>query len=177
MHPVPWALLADTAITLVPGASVESVVLNDSTLNGETKINGAANVNGDLTVGDDPPILIQRYTGALRNNTTWSTGISAYDYVCTMGGWEYDMDINETGLGEWSRWLETTSSIKPLWRVKFYSDVHGGASDLSEVSVDVICFKNEITEVQTISSAAGSSDIAPDGATPDLTSSLIEVGQ
>lgn len=169
VHPVPWALLADKATTLLPDASVEGL-----TLNGRTTISGIANIDGDLTVRDQKPIKILRYT--LVNNIPIITGISADDYQCTMGGWETKMDIDENNAHLWSRRLVSSGGSNPLWIVQFNTPIHA-STPIAQASVDVVCFKREITEVTNVGAAATASDVAPADIPSDPTSSPEEVGQ
>ncbi len=158
VHPVPWALFAETAKTLVPDASIEGLTLNGetkignagaflrsatdgrvevnglivtnagATITGNTNVHGNTNLHGYLKVNDLPPILVKKYHNIIIPTSAYfgkslSTGISADDYTCTMGGWQVEMDIDETGAGRWSRWL-FTGGINSDWRVRFTSNTH-----------------------------------------------------
>ena len=92
-----------------------------------------------------------------------------------MGGWQVEMDINETGSGLWSRWLFIGGNNSD-WRVRFTSKTHSSTPD-PPVSFDLICFRNEIVSYQVIDDTAAASEVTPDNAITDPTSSPEEVGQ
>ena len=75
-----------------------------ATITGNTNVHGNTNLHGYLKVNDLPPILVKKYHNIIIPTSAYfgkslSTGISADDYTCTMGGWQVEMDIDETGAG------------------------------------------------------------------------------
>lgn len=132
------------------GAARFFVNSGGATIYKDASVNGNLSVGGAITTNGFAPILLKRYQKELINNTMVDTGIPASRYTCTVAGWREYMDINEIGSAEWIRMTYVNSAGN--WELWFYSKVHGSTPN-PEIWADVLCFHNNLVNVQYVSAS------------------------
>lgn len=169
-----------------------------------TTIYGNANVTGQIRVNGTRPIFLRKYTNYLANNGTTDvgfrqvdldTGVSASDYTCTVAGHFMNIDVNENGYSNWSRYAYVNGSGN--WHVIIDTKTHGERTN-PPANFDLLCISNQLAWYEYVngdgqvsnvapegfienliqsSEGPGQSDVAPGDAQPDPTSSSEEAGQ
>jgi hypothetical protein len=126
------------------GGWIDKGLAVGGTITSDVNVNVGNNLSlaGAMFVNGESPILIKQFID--QPHGVWvDTGIPYSKYNCTMGSWTIRMDINESAVGDWFRYVERNATTGN-WDAMSRSVIH--SSTPSKILFDVVCFHTNISQ-------------------------------